>query len=375
MRRAVPILTAALLASALLGCRGRQPSVVPPPQQPTIGTIQPGLPRVGVVDLQAAARAHPRWKDLAGLNERIARVEIELATVPLPSPVPQTDIQRFLSDEATRMRESFEQELHTLREQRRRDLEAFAEDLRKQQAAKFEAIRKQAEAEAEAAVLAKRDELKAQLRAAEQEIMEEYRYPLLNLRLRAEVAGLRSEEEGRQVLRQLQALQQEREERIREKAEEIEAAFGEYQKVKEAEVNARLKAEQDALNVESEKLAETREREIETELKRAAADREREFQQRIEERRRKLVAAAEAQLRGQQAIFAREVDARFQQLRAELQALVEQRVRLEESILAEVKIEVATIAQAQQLDVVLTRAIARRDVVDLTADVIRKFTR
>jgi len=48
---------------------------------------------------------------------------------------------------------------------------------------------------------------------------------------------------------------------------------------------------------------------------------------------------------------------------------------LTNSIVAEVKIEVATIAQAQQLDVVLTRVLGGTGGVDITEDVIRKLKR
>ena len=61
--------------------------------------------------------------------------------------------------------------------------------------------------------------------------------------------------------------------------------------------------------------------------------------------------------------------------RREIRALQEQRVRLEDSILAEVKIEVATIAQQQQLDVVLTRHLANVAAIDLTPDVVEKLKR
>lgn len=367
---ALPLLLAALL---LGGCRSRQAAPVPPTQQPE--ATAPREVRVGVVDLEAVAKAHPRWKELDTLARREATVEADLALVPPPPPVPQTDVRQSLTDEAAKIRASFEAELSTLREQRRRDLEAYVEDVKKQQQAKLEETRARLETEAQAAITAKRDELKAQLHTAEQQIMDEYRYPLLNLRLRAEVAGLRSEEEGRQVLRQLQALQQEREERIRAKGEETERQFLEFQKAKEAEINERLKAEQEALNAESQRLLDAKEKEIQSELSREAAARERTFQQRLEERRKTLLLAAEQQLRGQQSTFLRDLDERARRLRAELAALREQRARLEDSILAEVKIEVATIAQAQSLDVVLTRAVLNRTAVDITKDVIRKLKR
>lgn len=366
------VATVATVAALAIGCRSRPSAQVSPSSAPS---AIPASARIGVVDVTAVAKAHPRWQELDGLNTRVAQAESALALVPPPPLPPQTDVSRALEQEARNLKASFEEEVNALREDRRVALETYAADVKKSQEAKFTAGRAQMEEEARNAIDAYREELRAQLRAAEAEIMAEYRYPLLNLRLRAEVAGLRSEEEGRQVLRQLQALQQEREERIRMEGEGIERKFQEFSRAKEAEVNAALKAQQDALVAEGQRMVEAKRREFEAEMAREASSKQRQFAERLEQRRKQFIEAAEAQLRGQQAAYIREIDQRTAQLRAQLLSLQEQRARLEEAILAEVKIEVATIAQAQQVDVVLTRHVSSRGLIDLTADVIRKIRR
>lgn len=371
-RLIVALVTFGAVALLAAGCRSRPAAQVSPSSAPS---AVPASARIGVVDLQAVAKAHPRWQELNGLNTRVAQAEAALAVVPPPPAPPQTDVSRALEEEARRLQASFQEEVNALREDRRAALETYAADVKKTQEAKFAVVRAQAEQEARNAIAAYQEELRAQLRGKEAEIMAEYRYPLLNLRLRAEVAGLRSEEEGRQVLRQLQALQQEREERIRTEGEEIERKFLEFQKAKEAEVNAALKAQQDALTAEGQRMVESRKQQLESEMAREASSKQRQFTELIDRRRKELIAAAEAQLRGRQTSYLREVDQRTAQLRAQLQSLQEQRARLEEAILAEVKIEVATIAQAQQVDVVLTRHVSSRGLTDLTADVIRKIRR
>lgn len=372
VRTIVLAATVAMVAVVAIGCRSRPSAKVSPSSSPS---AIPASARIGVVDVQAVAKAHPRWPELDGLNTRVAQAETALALVPPPPPPPQTDVSRALDEEARRLKASFEEEVNALREDRRVALETYAADVKKSQEANFAVVRAQMEDEARKAIDAYREELRAQLRSAEAEIMAEYRYPLLNLRLRAEVAGLRSEEEGRQVLRQLQALQQEREERIRTEGEEIERKFVEFQKAKEAEVNAALKAQQDALTAEGQRMVESKKQEFEAEMAREASSKQRQFTEILDRRRTELIAAAEAQLRGRQTAYLRELDQRTAQLRAQLVALQEQRARLEEAILAEVKIEVATIAQAQQVDVVLTRHVSSRGLIDLTADVIRKIRR
>ncbi len=370
--RIVPIRIIIVLVAVLIaaGCRSRQATL--PPSPPPVETAPT---RIGVVDLNAVARAHPRWSELDALTKKIQQVETAAAAAPLPPPPPAPDLRPALEAEAARVRAEFEKELQATRDDRRRELEAHAASVREQQRVKFEALRKQLEEENRQAVAANRTEIETGLKKAELEIMEEYRYPILNLRLRAEVAGLSSEQEGREVLAQIRALQEEREERLRAKGAEVAKVFEAFLKTKTDEINARLKAAQQVLIQEAQEQLAAREAQMEADLRALAAQRASEFKARVEARRRALIRAAEAQLRGRQGTFLNDLNSRTQQLRAELAALLEQRARLEESILAEVKIEVATIAQAEKLDVVLTRLVSNAGGTDITAKVVQKLRR
>lgn len=370
-------LWAVVLAGVLVtaGCRARQAAPSPPPPSPSEATTPPAVTRIGVVDLEAVAHAHPRWRELDALNQKIRQVESEAAVVPQPPPVPGADLRPALDAEAARLKAEFDKEVQAMREDVRRQLEAYAQTLRKEQEAKFQALRDQLDTDGRQAVEAKRGELDKQVKAAELQIMDEYKYPLLNLRLRAEVAGLSSEQEAREVLRQIQALQQERQERIRAKAEEAAKAFEEFQKAKEDEVNAKLKAAQEDLSKAGQEQITARQNEMEAQLKQTVAAREREYRERLDTRRQELIRAAESQLRNRQGTFLRDVSARSRQLQAELSSLQEQRVRLEDSILAEVKIEVATIAQQEKLDVVLTRLVSNVSGINITSKVVQKLKR
>ena len=372
MRRVFAVVLG-VLAVGTVGCRRQAAAPVTPPAP--VSVEPPRAARVAVVDLQQAARAHPRWRELNAVIERIQRTEVELMVAPPPPPVPETDLRKALDEEAVRLRSAFTKELDALRDESRRQLDAHAADVRKELEAKIEASRADIVAEATKTIDAKREEMRRQLRAVELEIMEEYRYPILNLRVRGEVAALSSEAEARAIARQISALQTERDERIREKQDETQKAFVEFQKTAEADVNARLKAEQTELEGQAQEQVKAKERELQAGLTTLAAQREAEFNTRMEARRRALISGAEAQLRSQQQQLARDVQARAARLQAEIRTLQEQRIRLEDSILAEVKIEVATIAQEQQLDVVLTRHIANVTAVDLTSTVVRKLKR
>lgn len=347
------------------GCRGRVSSTSAPIAET----------RVGVVDLQIVTRAHPRWRELDAVVQQLQDVQAQLALLP-PTPVmPEADVQHALDLEARQLQRELDKELAFMKQDGERRLQAFADELRSEQAAKVDQIRQDLEAQADREILARRDELRAQLRTAEQSIRDEYRYPLLNLRLRAEVAGLTSEEEAKQLQQQLQALQDEREQRIAAKAEETQKAFSEFQKAKEDEINAQLGAAQEAAQAEGQRRLQIRQQELQNELRQAAAGLEVTFRARLERRRQEILAAARGPLPGRQRTYTESVAERNLRLRAELASLQEQRVRLEDGILAEVKIEVATIAQDRKLDVVLTRLVTNVAGIDITSDVVQKLKR
>src|SRR5438093_5499141 len=197
------------------GCRGRVRSTSAPVAET----------RVGVVDLQVVTRAHPRWQELDAVAQQLQDVQAQLALLPAAPGMPEVDAQRALDLEARQLQGELDKELAFLKQDTERRLEAFADGLRTEQASKIDQVRQDLEAQGGRAILAKRDELRAQLREAEQSIRDEYRYPLLNLRLRAEVAGLTSEEEAKQLQQQVQALQDERAQRIAVKADEAQKAF------------------------------------------------------------------------------------------------------------------------------------------------------
>lgn len=355
----------ALAAVLLGGCRGRAQNTSAPS----------GETRVGVVDLAVVTRAHPDWRELDAVLRQVQDVQAQLAQLPPPPTATQADLQRMLDAEAQRLRVELAKELEFLRLDGQRRLETYANEIRGEQEARLEQTRKDLEAQGERDLMATHDEMRAQLRAAEQQIRDEYRYPLLNLRLRAEVAGLTSEDEAKQLLQQMQALQQEREGRIQAKADEMQQSFAEFQKTAEADINAELKAAQDALQFEGQQRLAARERETQVELTRAAAELEKTFRSRLDARRRQIMQMGQIQLQGRQGTYTESLSERSRRLQAELAALQQQRARLEDSILAEVKIEVAAIAQQRRLDVVLTRYITNVTGLDITADVVAKLKR
>lgn len=368
---------AAVLGVAVVvagGCRPRTAAPPPPPAPPAVRA-----PNIGIVDIEAVVRAHPRWSELEQINTALQRVEVDLTSTTTRPPVPPAPsitpagVKQTLDQEAAALKRSIDQELEALRAASRRRLDALAVEIRAEHRNKLEQVRKQMTADAEAVLDAKQKELQAKLRAGELAIMEEYSYPILNLRLRAEVAGLRSEDEARQIFRQIQLLQSEREARIADLRASLGEEFEAFSTTKEAEVNDRLKALQEMLSKEFQERMEAEQTKLATELATMAAQRQAQFQRQMDERRQRLITTAESQLRSQQRAIVSELTERVQRLQAQRAALLEQRQRLEDAMLADIQIEVASLAAQQGIDTVLTRLVVNISARDLTASVVQRL--
>jgi Skp family chaperone for outer membrane proteins len=355
------------------GCRPR--AAAPPPPPPPAARQA----KIGIVDLEAVLRAHPRWPELEQINAAIQRIDVEMASATIlppparPSSSTAAGLKKTLDQEAAALRRSIDQELTALRAESRRRLDSLAAQIRAEQQSKFQTASKQITAEAESVLDAKENELQAKLRTGELAIMEEYSYPILNLRLRAEVAGLRSEDEARQILRQIQLLQSEREARIADLRESLGEEFETFRRTKEAEVNDRLKALQETLNTEFRDRMASKQAELAAALAKTAAERQGQFQRQMAERQRRLIATAESQLRSQQRVVVTGLGERVQRLQAQRVALLDQRQRLQDTILADVRIEVASLAAQQGIDTVLTHLVVNVSAADITGSVVQRL--
>ncbi|MDR7483526.1 MAG: hypothetical protein QN183_04645 [Armatimonadota bacterium] len=377
MRRAV-LAAAGLAAVALAGGCQRPAAQGPAPRaaSPTPAVAPtPAAPAVGVVDLQAALRAHRRWPQLEALLKKIEALEVRLATPPLPPPVPLRDVRPELQAEADRLAAGYRAELAAMEEQARQRLDAFAADVKAEQEAKLAEEHRRLNEDLRQVIEAKRDEMQRELDRFEVQTMAEYRIPLLNLRLKGDVVGIANEEEARRIAAEAERLTKERDEKIRARARTLEQQLDAFQKARTAEAEARFKELVAALEEEGRQKIEARQAEMRAELEEAVRERDRLLRQAVEERRRLLVGGTEEQIRVAQEQYAKQLRTEGARLRAELEAVHQERLRLEGTMLAEVKIEVATVAQEQKIDVVLARVVANARAVDLTQAVIARLRR
>jgi Skp family chaperone for outer membrane proteins len=366
-----------LVAVATSGCGPQVGGQAPAPA----ADPSPGAPpaageyRVGVVNFDAMVRAHRRWPELDAVNRRMERLQVRLGSPPPPPDLPTAPPTADLQAEADRLRESLHGELRELQEQLQRRLEAFANDLRADHEARLADRHRELNTELQRVITAKRDDLQRDLERFELSVMTEYRLPLANLRVRADVVGIPNEEEAQRVSAEAERITKERDEKIRARAQELERQLQVFQEARTAEAEETIKAMVAALEEEGKKHIEAKRAEIEAEFNAAVKRREGTLRTAMEARQQIVVQGAEGQLRAAQQRYVQQVEAEARRLRAELQELAGQRLRLEDAILAEVKIEVATVAQARGVDAVVTHTIAHPGIVDLTQDVIARLKR
>lgn len=372
---AIGILLVAL--TMIAGCGPGGDAARPVPTSTPGAEVTPTRETVAVVDMQVVLRSHRRWPELEALMKRLETLQIRMNN-PLPPPVPPAagvDIKGTLQAEGDRLFATMQAEVTALEEQAKRRFEAFVADLRAEQEGKLADRQRALNAELQKVIEARRDELQRELEKFEITTMAEYRLPLLNLRLKADVVGVSNEEEGKRLSEEADRLLRQRDEKIKVKAQALDKSLNEFQKAQSDEAEAQVKSLVKTLEDEAETKIEARQAETRAELQAEAKTREAALQKALEERRKLLVGGTEEQLRAAQQQYARQVQVEGTKLQAEIQKVEEQRIRLEDSVLAEIKIEVASVAQERRIDVVLTRAVATTNAVDLTKSVIARMRR
>lgn len=364
----VPVGIVLLIALALSGCRGAATARAP------VAATPPGL-RIGVVDIVAVGQGHPGWTEVEAINKRLAQIEARLASPPPLPPAIEARLRIRLRAQARRIETQYRREIASLRRRQEERLARYVAGVRAGQEAKLAQLRAQLGADYAKAVEARVAALRAELRQYEVQVLDTYRFPMANLRLKSDVVGVATEEELRRITGELDRLLTERDAKIRARAELLDVVLRDFQKAREAEATARLERARQAGEVETRRLTGAKERELLVETKRLAKRKQRLFQARLNTFRQGFQGIGEGILDAAQRRYVQGLRQQEQQLLAERQALQEQRRRLEDTILADVKIEVAAIAASRGLDVVLTRYVANLAGEDLTREVIARMKR
>lgn len=358
-----------LLALIAAGCGGRGSSGASPPS----ATLD--LPRIAVVDLDAVVRAHPRWTEVDVIAKKLLEVEAALATPPAIPPILQAQVQARLRAQARRLEREFAAEIAALKKRQEERVVLYAARVRTEGEAALAKLQAEIDTELNRALLERIRTARAELREYELQVLDEYRYVIANLRLKADVVGVASEEEERQLIEELDRVLQERDNKVQARAQVLDAVVADFRRAREAEANAKFARARAAAAAETKRLIAAKEGEIQAETTRLGKAKEREFRRRLNAFRRDLTGIGEGQLDAAERRFLEGLRQREQQLLAERQALTEERLRLEDAILADVKIEVAAIAAAQRLDVVLTRLVANVSGEDITKEVLARLKR
>lgn len=387
----------ALAAAALLaGCQGRGPAGGRPPEPEGSGGAQatqarPRL-RIAVVDLARATRAHPRWGELQALDNRIGDLQAQLA-VPQSARFepPRIDLGPQMKAEAARaveqlrpeFRREMQQEVAALQDAARRELEAYAARVRADQQAQFDVKQKALEAQTTQAVDAKQQEIATDNEQYQEQVLQEYRLPLLNLRLKLEDVQQTDKQAADRLNAQMQALTKERDDKVAAHERANQQALGEFQRQQAQAYAAAVQDLLQQLTAKGRRLIDQKGAEINARLRAQVQAREAalnrdlnaRLQSQLKARQEALVAGAREQLLRAQEQAQAASRARAQSLEAQLLAAQEERARLVASILADLRVEAAAVAQRQGYDVILTQTVAAVDAEDITDALIARLKR
>lgn len=387
----VRFLTYMALAALTLGCTARAPAGRPPSTPPAAETPSTASPRplkVAVVDLARVTRAHPRWPEVMALDRQIsdlqARVAAAVANAPtvLRVDLPKVDLTPEMKAAIERMRPEVQREAEAAKASARQDLNAYVAQLRVEQQKKIEAKQAEAQAELTKVVDEKAAALSKDNQQFQQHTMGEYRLQLLNLKLKLEDVQQTGKGEADRLNAQIQAVTKERDDKIAAHEKANQQVLQQFQTEQVQAATAQIKAYQDQLTKEGQRLVDERSTKATQEVRIKLEAMQQEFNQRLQRQQQTIVSAArDAQTREVEKVKAqaqKQAQAEMTQVRAlegELQTVARARARLYAVILADLRVEAVGLAQEQHWDVVLTQAIAAPGTIDGTDELIARVKR
>ena len=387
----VRFLTYAALAVLTLGCTGRAPAGRPPSTPPaaeTPSTASPRALRIAVVDLARVTRAHPRWPEVMALDRQISDLQSRVAAAVANGPtvvrvdLPKVDLTPEMKAAIERMRPEVQQEADAAKASARQDLNTYVAQLRVEQQKKIEAKQAQAQADLTKVVDEKAQALSKDNQQFQQQTMAEYRLQLLNLKLKLEDVQQTSKGEAERLNAQIQAVSKERDDKIAAHEKANQQALQQFQTEQVQAAMAQVKAYQDQLAKEGQRLVDERSTKVTQEVRAKLEAMQAEFNQRLRRQQQTIVSAArDAQTKEVEKVKAqaqKQAQAEITQVRAleeELQTMGRARARLYAVILADLRVETVGLAQEQHWDVVLTQTIATRGTIDGTDELIARIKR
>ncbi len=380
----------AVLAASLSACQGRTSSSRPAAPPPAATT--PVGPKVAVVDFTRALHAHPRWPDVDALDRRIGRLQAELAVPTAPQfQMPQIDLQpqiraaaqQELEQIKPQYQQQFNQTALALRDAARKELDAFVAQLRASTQAEFNDKQQALAAQISKAIQDKQQALDKDNEQFQQQVLEQYRLPLLNLQLKRDAATTGNRQQQQSLNQQIQAMTKERDDKIAAHEKANEQALQDFQQQQNQAYTQQLKDLQTQLNQSAQQQVAQKEKELNDRLhdtlvaKQAEMNQEMhtKLQAELAARQQALVQGARAEItRAEQQALANAGSAR-QALDAQLRDAQAERARLMAEILADLRVEAAALAQQHGYDVVLTQTVATFDTTDITDELIARIKR
>ena len=385
----VRLALAAAAAVVLAGCGGvRLPWGRP---GPPLSVPAARAPRIVIVDLDRATRAHPRWAEVDALDRRIQDLVGQLSAVTASAHVaaPSVDLTPELRAAAQQesaqltpeFRRRMDAEVSGAQAAARRELDAYAAKIRADQQREFESKRIEIQASVQKTVQDKATALQQDSAQFQQQTLEQYRLPLLNLRLKLDAVSTSDKKESDRVAQQLQTLIKERDDKIAAHDKANQEALAAFQKQQQEAFTQQLQALQQDLNKRGQELLDKKAAEItarlHTDLSAKQAQLSAELTARMQAdmhtRQQAIISNARAQMAAAQSQSRETLQVRIASLRAQISEAQAARTRLMAAVMADLRVESAALAQQKGWDLVLTRAVDAPDAPDVTADLIARI--
>ena len=326
----------AITFSILTGCGGQQKVV----------TSSPIEEKIGVVDLEQAAKAHPQWKQIEAINAKIAVLKQQYQQL-VQSDASQDQLSKLNEEQM------LSQQLQVAEKQKEwtREQEILWQGLDRKMQIKKQELEKSFQAE-----LAKvQQEKTKELEDYRKQLNVLYGAQIVNLQLKLQFSNL-SEEERKQKKGELDKLAQEQQEKLAAKQEEMEeemdtqlqavkSAMGQELKAYQVQEETKIKKELDAKYKVWQAKNQQEMINQEEQWKKGLESQQKQFTQRLKE---------------------------VERLEGQVKELNQEKAKIQEKIRTDLKNISAEIAQKEKLKAVVVNYRVNGLAVDITAQVVQK---
>lgn len=325
-----------------------------------------GRERIGVINQEKLIQAAPRFSQVEELNKQIRLITARSSLSSYQEQSPIDNLRQAMKSRILGLSSVYQKEMEDEYRRKEEEGKALIQKLNKEMEKKLYQKGGKLEERLKTLLEEKKRELAKEEEEYREKVGGEYDLKRLNFSLKLKTLRL-TDEERKDLNKRIEDTRKEQREGMRKKDEELKKIFADYKEEEEKELRMSLLHYQEELRKEAEEEIALERRKWERELKEKAKISSHQI--RLEDKGQGEVFSLARRMREKGAYFP---DEDSKMVFATLLDLRRQRERLIESILKDIRVVGARIAEKKKLSLVLSNCQVNVSACDLTREIIKE---